>query len=56
MHVAKGLVNYSEDYIVKIAGNLDEYVNLLARVERYVFNTKWKNKSRTTSITDYMSF
>jgi integrase len=36
MHVAKGLVNYTEDYTVKVASTLDEYVNLLETGFEYI--------------------
>jgi integrase len=29
MHLSKGLVNYSDDYTVKVANSLDEYIDLL---------------------------
>ena len=29
MHVSKGLINYSEEYTVKVSKTLDESVNLL---------------------------
>ena len=36
MHIAKGLVNYSEDYIVKVASSLDEFIDLLEQGFEYV--------------------
>jgi len=36
MHIAKGLINYSDDYTVKVASDLDEYVELLEQGFEYV--------------------
>jgi integrase len=36
MHIAKGLINYSEDYTVKVANTLNEYVELLKSGFEYV--------------------
>ena len=36
MHIAKGIVNYSEDYHVKVASSLDEYLELLEHGFEYV--------------------
>jgi len=36
MHIAKGLVNYSEDYTVKVAKSLDEYTSLLEQGFEYI--------------------
>lgn len=36
MHIAKGLVNYSDDYHVKVASSLEEYMELLEQGFEYV--------------------
>jgi integrase len=36
MHIAKGLVNYSEDYTVKVANDLNQYVDLLEQGFTYI--------------------
>jgi integrase len=36
MHIAKGLVNYSDDYHVKVASSLEEYMELLETGFEYV--------------------
>jgi hypothetical protein len=36
MHVAKGLINYSEDYTVKIASSIEEFTELLESGFEYV--------------------
>ncbi len=36
MHISKGLVNYSDDYTVKVASTLDEYVDLLEQGFEYI--------------------
>ena len=36
MHIAKGLINYDEDYTVKIASTLNEYTGLLEQGFEYV--------------------
>jgi integrase len=36
MHIAKGLINYSEEYTVKVSRTLEEYVNLLEQGFEYV--------------------
>ena len=36
MHIAKGLVNYSDDYHVKVASSLDEYMELLESGFEYI--------------------
>jgi integrase len=36
MHISKGLVNYTEEYTVQVANNLDEYIDLLEQGFEYV--------------------
>ena len=36
MHVAKGLINYSDEYAVRVAKSLDEFTSLLESGFEYV--------------------
>ena len=36
MHIAKGLVNYSDEYTVKVASSIEEYTTLLESGFEYV--------------------
>jgi hypothetical protein len=50
MHIAKGLVNYSEDYSVKVASTLNEYIDLLENGFTYISDCARavRNASRST--------
>jgi integrase len=42
MHIAKGMINYSDEYTVKVANNLDEFTKLLESGFEYVSDYEGK--------------
>jgi len=46
MHLAKGLINYSEEYTVKIANNIEEYTKLLESGFDYISDYEGKKVLR----------
>jgi len=42
LHVAEGLVNYSEEYTIKIASTIDEFTKLLESGFEYVSDYEGK--------------
>jgi hypothetical protein len=46
MHIAKGMINYSDDYTVKVANSVDEFTQLLESGFEYVSDYEGKKVLR----------
>jgi integrase len=46
MHIAKGMINYSDDYTVKVAASIEEFTNLLESGFEYVSDYEGKKVLR----------